>query len=160
MFRSPLFAEYNDVTVMNAGSSALNGNGGPGDSIPNIGVAAGVINDSSAYYGITPPVNLNFVDAPTYDDVQAAIDDPSQFTEGGRPASPWVPNLASPGPGSTYPSDQPAYTGNLPSRNDVYGVGRGSTVSPAETSAETSAQKIGSYLSGKSSPLSIGAYSG
>ena len=160
MFKSPLFAEYNDVAVMNAGTAALNGNGGPGDSIPNIGVAAGVINDSSAYYGITPPVNLNFVDAPTYADVPAAIDDPAQFTEGGRPASPWVPNLASPGPGSTYPSDQPAYTGNLPGRNDSYGVGRGSTVSPAEASSETSAQKIGSYLSGKSSPLSIGAYSG
>ena len=160
MFRSPLFAEYNTIAVANAGISALNGNGGPGDSIPNIGIVNGVINDTTAYYGFSSAVDLNFVDAPSYADVEADIADTSMFTDGGRPASPFVPNLASPGPGSTYPSDQPTYTGVLPARNDNYGVGRASTVSPQETAVETSNQTIGSYLSGKSSLLSIGAYSG
>lgn len=160
MFRSPLYAEYTTTVVSDLGVSALNGNGGPGDSQPNIGIVNGEINDSSAYYGFSPPVNLNFVGAPSYDEVQADIDDTSKFTEGGRPSSPWVPNLASPGPGSTYPSDQPTYTGAVPARNDNYGVGLGSSVSPQETSGETSAQRIGSFLSGKSSLLSIGAYSG
>jgi hypothetical protein len=160
MFRSPLNAEYTTTVVRDLGVSALNGNGGPGDSQPNIGIVNGEINESSAYYGFTPPVNLNFVNAPNYDDVQADIDDTSKFTEGGRPSSPWVPNLASPGPGSTYPSDQPTYTGVLPAKNDNYGVGLGTSESPQNTSAGISAQTIGSYLNGKSTLLSIGAYSG
>lgn len=160
MFRSPLYSEYTTTTVADLGVSTLNGNGGPGDSQPNIGISNGEIAESSAYYGFSPPVNLSYIGAPSYDDIQADVDDTSKFTDGGRPSSPWVPNLASPGPGSTYPSDQPTYTGALPTRNDQYGVGRGSNVSPQNTSGEMSAQKIGSYLSGKSSLLSIGAYSG
>lgn len=160
MFRSPLYAEYTTTAVSNVGVSALNGNGGPGDSIPDIGIVNGVINDTTAYYGFTTAVNLNYVDAPSYSDVEADIADTAKFTEGGRPASPWVPNLASPGPGSTYPSDQPTYTGVLPARNDNYGVGRGTGDSPQNTSLGISDQRIGSYLNGKSYLLSIGAYSG
>lgn len=160
MFKSPLFAEYTEATVRNAGIAALNGNGGPGDSIPAIGVVNGVINDTTAYYGYAVPVNLNFVDAPSYDDVNADILDMSKFTEGGRPASAFVPNLASPGPGSVYPSDQPVYTGNLPPNNNSYGVGRSTGLSPQESSADMSGQKIGDYLSGKSTLASIGAYTG
>lgn len=160
IFKSPLFAEYNETTVENAGISVANGNGGPGDSIPNIGVVNGVINDSTSYYGFSAPVNLNFEGAPSYDEVNADIADTSKFTEGGRPSSAWVPNLASPGPGSVYPSDQPTYTGDLPARNDNYGVGLGSNISPQDSSAEVASQKIGSYLNGKSSAASIGAYSG
>ena len=160
IFRSPLYAEYNTTAVANAGVAALNGNGGPGDSIPNIGNVNGVINDTTAYYGYATAVNLNYVDAPSYTDVEADIADTSKFTEGGRPASPFVPNLSSPGPGSTYPSDQPTYAGVLPTRNDNYGVGRASTVSPQDTSAEMANQTIGSYLNGKSDLASIGAYSG
>ena len=52
------------------------------------------------------------------------------------------------------------YTGDLPDRNDNYGVGRASNVSPQDTSAEMAAQTIGAYLSGKSSAASIGAYTG
>lgn len=160
MFRSPLYAEYSTIAVENAGISALNGNGGPGDSIPNIGVVNGVINDTTAYYGFSTPVDLNYPGAPSYDEVNADIADMSKFTDGGRPASAWVPNLASPGPGSVYPSDQPAYTGDLPDRNDNYGVGRASNVSPQDTTAEMASQKIGAYLNGKSSAASIGAYTG
>lgn len=160
MFRSPLFAEYNTTAVANAGISALNGNGGPGDLIPNIGVLNGVINDTTAYYGFSTAVDLNYTDAPSYAEVEANIADTSMFTDGGRPASPWVPNLSSPGPGSVYPSDQPTYTGDLPDRNDNYGVGRASNVSPQDTSTEMAAQTIGAYLNGKSSAASIGAYTG
>ena len=160
MFKSPLFSEYTESAVKNAGIAALNGNGGPGDSIPGIGVVNGVINDTTAYYGYPVPVNLNFVDAPSYDDVNADISDMSKFTDGGRPASAWVPNLASPGAGSVYPSDQPAYTGNVPLNNNNFGVGRGTDLSPKASSADTSGQKIGDYLSGKSSLASIGSYTG
>lgn len=160
MFKSPLFSEYTEAAVRNAGIAALNGNGGAGDSIPGIGVVNGVINDTTAYYGYAVPVNLNFVEAPSYDDVNADISDMSKFTDGGRPASAWVPNLASPGPGSVYPSDQPAYTGNLPPKNDNFGVGRGTDLSPQVSAADTSGLKIGDYLSGKSSLASIGAYTG
>jgi hypothetical protein len=160
MFRSPLNSEYNTTTVQNAGYAALNGEGGPGDAIPGIGIVNGVINDSAAYYGYPIPVNLNFVDAPSYDDVNAAIADPSQFTDGGRPASAWVPNLASPGPGSVYPSDQPAYTGDLPTKNDNYGTGLGTDLSPQASSTDISTQKIGNYISGKSTLASVGSYTG
>jgi hypothetical protein len=160
MFKSPLFSEYTETAVKNAGIAALNGNGGPGDAIPDIGVSNGVINETTAYYGYPVPGNLNFVDAPSYDDVNADIADMSKFTEGGRPASAWVPNLASPGPGSVYPSDQPTYTGNLPAKNDNYGVGMGTDLTPQASSAEISGQKIGDYLNGKSSLASIGSYTG
>jgi len=160
MFRSPLNAEYNPTTVLNAGQSVLNGAGGPGDSIPGVGITNGSINDTTAYYGFPAPVNLNFTGAPSYDDVNADISDPAKFTEGGRPTSAWVPNLASPGPGSTYPSDQPAYTGTPPARNDQYGVGLGTALAPNESTPAITEQKIGSYISGKSYINSIGAYSG
>jgi hypothetical protein len=160
MFRSPLFNEYNVATVQNAGISALNGGGGPGDSIPGIGIANGVINDSSDYYGIVPAVDLNFTGAPSYDDVQADINNTSKFTEGGRPSSPWIPNLSSPGPGSVFPGDQPAYTGNLPARGVEYGTGLGSELSPNQSTTSIAGQKLGAYISGKSYLDSIGAYSG
>ncbi len=71
---------------------------------------------------------------------------------GGLPASPYIPNLTSPGPGSLSAADQPEFTGTLPDAesNVEFGSGLGGLVSPAETSERISAQSLGSYISGKS----------
>ncbi len=71
---------------------------------------------------------------------------------GGLPASPFVPNLASPGPGSANAADQPVYTGVLPDPdiNVEFGSGIGGLISPHKTSAEISKQSLGSYISGRS----------
>ncbi len=147
---SPLYNEYGVTTVANAGLSALNGAGGPGDSIPNIGITTGQINDSTAYYGFPTAVDLNFTGAPNIE---------TEVATGGEglPASPYVPNLAST-PNPNDPLSQPAYTGDLPTRGVQYGSGVGSALTPAESSAGISDQKIGSYLSGKSYLGIVGAY--
>ena len=72
---------------------------------------------------------------------------------GGLPASPFVPNLTSPGPGSLNASDQPEFTGELPDPefNVEFGSGLGGLISPAQTSAEISQQgTLGTYISGRS----------
>jgi hypothetical protein len=147
---SPLYNEYNAATVQNAGLSVLNGAGGPGDNIPNIGINAGSINESTSYYGFPSAVNLNFLGAP---DIENEV-----VTGGeGLPASPYVPNLAS-APNASDPLSQPAYTGVLPQRGNQYGSGLGTAVTPAETSTGIASQKLGTYISGKSYLGSVGAY--
>lgn len=71
---------------------------------------------------------------------------------GGLPASPYIPNLTSPGPGSISAADQPEFTGNLPNpeNNVEFGSGLGGLASPAETSERISGQTLGNYISGKS----------
>ena len=72
---------------------------------------------------------------------------------GGLPASPFVPNLTSPGPGSMNAADMPEYNGELPNPefNVEFGSGRGGLVSPSETAAELSKQgTLGTYISGRS----------
>ena len=71
---------------------------------------------------------------------------------GGLPASPFIPNLTSPGPGSISAADQPEFDGELPdpASNVEFGSGLGGLVSPAETSGRISEQSLGNYISGKS----------
>ena len=72
---------------------------------------------------------------------------------GGLPASPFVPNLTSPGPGSINASDQPEFVGELPDQefNVEFGSGMGGLVSPSQTSSEISKQGVlGTYISGRS----------
>lgn len=69
----------------------------------------------------------------------------------GLPASPWVPNPASPGEGNgTNPTNQPAVEGfgELPSNTPF--VGAGSQLSPSDSSKKIGSMKLGSYLKGKS----------
>ena len=82
--------------------------------------------------------------APNFDDVETG--------GGGLPASPYIPNLTSPGPGSISAADQPEFTGNLPNpeNNVEFGSGLGGLASPAETSERISGQTLGNYISGKS----------
>ena len=72
---------------------------------------------------------------------------------GGKPASPFVPNLTSPGPGSVSAADQPVFNGTLPSaeNNIEFGSGLGGTISPSETSPSIAEQGVlETYISGKS----------
>jgi hypothetical protein len=87
--------------------------------------------------------NRDFSNAPDLSDVETG--------GGGKPASPYVPNLSSPGPGSVFPADQPEYTGELPDGSaPEFGSGLGGTVSPSKTSENIADQKLGDYISGRS----------
>jgi hypothetical protein len=136
---SPLYAEYSEVAVLNAGISSLNGNGGAGDSIPNIGVADGVVNDGGHTFG---SYDLNYSDAPNQDEVTVG--------GGGLPASGYIPNLSSTVPGDISPTQQPVFAGTLPDAGVEYGVGLGGLARPSETTVNVASQKIGSYIKGRS----------
>lgn len=71
---------------------------------------------------------------------------------GGKPASPFIPNLTSPGPGSLSAADQPEFDGELPdpASNVEFGSGLGGLISPRETSPRIAQQSLGNYISGKS----------
>ena len=89
--------------------------------------------------------NRDFTDAPDISQVETG--------GGGLPASPYIPNLTSPGPGSVSATDQPVFNGELPSQenNVEFGSGLGGTASPAETSKNIAQQTIlETYISGKS----------
>lgn len=137
-FATPVGTIYSEEAVKNAGIAALNGNGGPGDLIPNIGVSKGVVNDGGHMFG---SYDLNFGSSPDLDTVAVGGE--------GLPASAYLPNPTSPGPGSVNASDQPEYVGTLPVGGKAFGVGLGAT-SPSSTSSKISGQTIGSYLMGRS----------
>lgn len=89
-----------------------------------------------------------------FDPSYADSHDPSTVETGpaGLPASPYVPNPASPGPGSVSPLDLPEPPdgfGQTPGNPPFNGVG--SKLSPKDSSKKISFQKIGDYLFGKSS---------
>ena len=89
--------------------------------------------------------NRDYVDAPDLSEVETG--------GGGLPASPYMPNVTSPGPGSVSAADQPEFNGTLPNMasNIEFGSGLGGTISPSETSEQISDQTIlGTYISGKS----------
>ena len=75
---------------------------------------------------------------------------------GGLPASPYMPNPSSPGPGSVFANDQPPFEGALPDPGVEYGSGLGSLTSPSDTSGkmnEASSEAfatIGAYMMGSS----------
>jgi hypothetical protein len=137
---SPLYKEYNDEAVENICKAALQGNGGPGTSIPGIGVTEdGVVNDSGYMFSLH---NLNYKDAPNLEEVETG--------GAGLPATPYTPNTSSPGPGSVHYSDIPEYKGDLPVPSTQFGSGLGGAVSPSKTSEGISSQTLGDYVSGES----------
>ena len=102
-------------------------------------VLDGVVNDAGHTFG---EFNRDYTGAPDYGDVATG--------GGGLPASAYVPNPASPGAGSVNPADQPSPPdgfGQDPS--DVPGVGVGSQLSPADSSAAQSKHTLGEYIGGK-----------
>jgi hypothetical protein len=68
----------------------------------------------------------------------------------GLPATPFVPNPASPGPGSLNASDIPEFTGEIAEGSPEFGSGLGGTLSPLISSTEIEKQTLGEYINGKS----------
>ena len=157
---SPLY-KTNDYTVdaaKNAAISALNGAGGPGDRIPNIGVANGVLDDAGYMYN---QVDLRFAGRRSsgVDGLYASPDLSTVLVGGeGLPASPYTPNPASPGEGNgTDPFAMPEFTGELPYGGDAgqaaatqFGVGDGSSANPSTATAEIARATIGKFMMGTS----------
>lgn len=90
--------------------------------------------------------NRDYDNAPNLEDVETG--------GGGLPASPYMPNLTSPGPGSVNAADQPTYNGDIPDKNTnqtAFGTGLGGTTSPSETSKQMKdVASLSEYISGKS----------
>ena len=114
----------------------------------------GNVNDASDSAGVSVPggpghgVNSHdrdYSNAPDLSQVETG--------GGGLPASPYMPNLTSPGPGSLNAADQPEFNGELPdpSNRSNFGTGLGGLVSPSETAKSVSEQStLEAYISGKS----------
>ena len=97
--------------------------------------------------------DLDFSDAPDLETVETG--------GGGLPATPYTPNVTSPGPGSFNATDMPAYEGTFPGNtaqtSAEFGTGLGGTVSPSKTAKEISKQTVLSdYIMGRSFPNSNG----
>ena len=144
IFPSPS-PEYSDLVVASIGVASLNGNGGDGDSVANIGVSEGIINDAGYMFGT---LDLNYTDSPDVPNLDIA-------GGGGKPASPHVPNLSS--APTTFPASQPEFDESaLPNPGVEYGSGLGGLVSPKDTSDGISGQSIKNLRSGRSYPGSDG----
>jgi len=101
----------------------------------------GNVNDAGHTFGV---LNRDYSDAPDYGDVETG--------GGGLPASAWVPNPSSPGPGSQNPADQvDAPAGYGEKAGDTWGTGVGSQLSPKKSSEAISTHTLGDYGLGKSS---------
>ena len=127
--------EYNEEYLKNLAEAVLKGNGGPGESFSNSNVTNGTINDGGYMFGT---FSLNYVDSPDLTTVETG--------GGGKPASPFIPNVAS--ADGARPSGQPEYLGELPKKSNLYGSGLGGAISPSQTSKVISAQKIGELVLG------------
>ena len=71
---------------------------------------------------------------------------------GGKPATPFSPNITSPGPGNANAANQPEFDGIIkdPETVNNFGTGLGGLVSPSKTAKNISSIKIGQYISGRS----------
>ena len=127
--------EYNEDYLKNLAEAVLKGNGGPGEGFANSNVLNGAINDSGYMFG---SFDLNYSEAPDLSTVETGGE--------GKPASPFVPNVAS--AEGAIPSNQPEFLGELPKKASLFGSGVGGAVSPSETSKLISAQKLGDLVLG------------
>lgn len=102
-------------------------------------VIDGVVNDGGHTFGT---FDRDYADAPDLNEVATG--------GGGLPASPYVPNPTSPGPGSVNAADQaeaPEGFGETPS--DTWGSGVGSQLQPKTSSESQSKGQLGDYVMGK-----------
>lgn len=103
-------------------------------------VLDGTVNDEGHTFG---QFNRDYADAPDMNDVETG--------GGGLPASPYVPNPTSPGPGSVNAADQAEAPEGFGTRaSDVPGSGVGSQLKPSTSSGAQSKGKLGDYVLGKS----------
>ncbi len=97
-----------------------------------------------AGYGVNN-FSMNFENGvPNLDDVETGGN--------GLPASPFAPNLTSPGPGSANANDQKEMDQEIRNIDAIsnFGTGLGGLVSPSKTTKNIASMKIGSYISGRS----------
>lgn len=102
-------------------------------------VIDGTVNDAGHTFGT---VSRDYSGAPDLNQVETGA--------GGLPASPYVPNPVSPGPGSINATDQgeaPAGFGENPS--NVPGSGVGSQLQPKNSSEAQSGGTLGDFVMGK-----------
>lgn len=100
----------------------------------------GTINDSGHTFGT---FSVDFSEAPDMAEVATG--------GGGLPASPYSPNVTSPGPGSTSAEDMPeAPEGYNSSPSDTPFIGTGALTSPKSTSEKQARHTLGDYQLGKS----------
>ena len=71
---------------------------------------------------------------------------------GGLPATPFSPNISSPGPGEYSATAQPEFDGDTKNVDAIsnFGTGLGGLVSPSTTTKNLSQTKLGQYISGRS----------
>ena len=71
---------------------------------------------------------------------------------GGLPATPFSPNVTSPGPGEYSATAQPEFSGETKNIESIsnFGTGLGGIVSPVVTTKNISQTKLGQYISGRS----------
>lgn len=104
-----------------------------------------LLNSEGVTYNGVSNFSMNYNNgAPTLEDVETG--------GGGLPATPFSPNVTSPGPGEHNATSQPAFDGetkNVESVNN-FGSGLGGLVSPSVTTKILSQTKIGQYISGRS----------
>jgi hypothetical protein len=156
---SPIYSNvYTPDAAENAGIAALNGGGGPGDSIPGISIADGVVDDGGYMFN---QVDLRFAGRRSggVDTLYAAPNLDDVVTGGeGLPSSPYTPNFTSPGEGNgTDPFAQPEFTGDLPYGGDAgqasatqFGRGEGSSANPETSTAQVARATIGKFMLGTS----------
>lgn len=102
-------------------------------------VINGNTNDGGHTFGSQ---NMDYSDSPDLNEVKTG--------EGGLPASPYVPNPTSPGPGSLNAADQgPAPEGFGETPPAQWGSGVGSQLQPKTSSEQQSAGTLGDYVLGK-----------
>lgn len=92
-----------------------------------------------------PNFDRDFTGAPVMADVE--------FGGQGQPASPYVPNLTSPGEGNMDPSNQaamPEEYQRLSPKKESWGMGDGSSLDPNVSSQQISGQKIKGLEKGRS----------
>jgi hypothetical protein len=102
-------------------------------------VIDGVVNDGGHTFG---EFSKDYSDSPDLNEVETG--------GGGLPASPYVPNPTSPGPGSINASDQgeapEGFGENVPAQ---WGSGVGSQLQPKTSSEQQSRGTLGDYVMGK-----------
>tara|TARA_Y100000310_G_C20675035_1_gene812520 strand:- start:2452 stop:2946 length:495 start_codon:yes stop_codon:yes gene_type:complete len=130
---SPLYTDYNDDELIK--------------TLYQEDVLDGTVTDGLGFPNFDTSYTTN--GSPNLEDVETG--------GGGKPATPYVPNPDSPGPGSTSAADQAEFGGTIPDSAPEYGSGLGGLVSPNTTSTEIEKQTLGSYISGKSYAGSNGA---
>jgi len=156
---SPVYkSEYTPEAAKNVAIAALNGGGGPGDSVPGLDIVNGVLDDGGYMFN---QVDLKFAGRRSggVDPLYASPNLDDVVTGGeGLPSSAYTPNPASPGEGNGVdPFAIPEYTGVLPYNGDAgqasatqFGRGEGSSANPANTASEISRATIGKFMLGTS----------